>query len=153
MANPFPFVAGSVLTAAELNGIGEKTNYTPTFTNLTVGNGTLTAFHTRVQNIVNVFVQVVFGSTTSISGDVNVTMPFARTDFRDFSLGNVTLYDLGTLIAVGGVIPVSTDKNIVLVRQGLVSGPTMLISPISATSPFTWATGDILSLSYCYQAA
>jgi hypothetical protein len=34
MANPFPFVAGSVLTAAELNGIGEgeRLVVSPSFT-------------------------------------------------------------------------------------------------------------------------
>jgi len=153
MANPFPFVAGSVLTAAELNGIGEKTNYTPTFTNLTVGNGTLTAFYTRVQNIINVFVQVAFGSTTSISGDVNISLPFARLDFRDFTLGNVTFYDFGTQVYVGWVIPSSVDKNLVLVRNALVAGSAVTVSPLSATAPFTWTTTDILSFSYSYQAA
>jgi len=29
MANPFPFTAGQVLTAAQMNGIGETTSFTP----------------------------------------------------------------------------------------------------------------------------
>ena len=153
MANPFPFTAGQVLTAAQMNGIGEKTTYTPTFTGLTLGNGVLTAFHTRVNNIVNVFVQVALGTTSAVTGEVKISLPFARSDFRDFGIGNVTLYQIGTSVNMGAVIGDSTDKSLVLARQATVSGTTVLVNPLSATTPFTWTSFSILQFSYCYQAA
>ena len=53
MANPFPFTAGQVLTAAQMNGIGEATiAYTPTISNGTLGNGTMSAYYSRVNKLV-----------------------------------------------------------------------------------------------------
>ena len=45
MANPFDFSAGAVLTAAQLNQIGDYESWTPTLTNITLGNGTVNAHY------------------------------------------------------------------------------------------------------------
>ena len=152
MANPFPFVAGDVLTAAEMNGIGEKTAYTPTFTNLTLGNGTLTADFYRVQNVVTATVVVEFGSTTSISGDVIVTLPIARATTQGLQLSTANLLDTGTANYFGTVGFFVTLSS-VNVRNYAVSGINIVMQTLSATVPFTWGTGDILKFSAQYEVA
>ena len=144
MANPFPFVSGQVLTAAEMNGIGEFTTFTPTFTNLTVGNGTVEAYYTRIQDLVGVFVNIVFGSTTSISGDVNLTLPLNRVSGTRLPLGNCMFSDTGTGSFVGFVLS-STTVSQVIIRYGTS------VVPLSATAPFTWTTGDVFTVSLFYR--
>ena len=150
MANPFPFVAGDVLTAAELNGIGEKTAYTPTFTALTLGNGTLTADFYRVQNVVTVTVAVEFGSTTSISGDVVVTLPIARASAQGLRIATVQLNDPGIQNFAGALFFQTGVLTNVNVRQ---LGTNSVIAGLTATTPFTWATGDVLQFSAQYEVA
>ena len=52
MANPFDFTAGAVLTAAQLNQIGDFESFTPSWTNLTVGDATQQAKFAQVNEIV-----------------------------------------------------------------------------------------------------
>ena len=77
MATPFPFTAGQVLTAAELNGIGETwTSYTPTVTS---SGGTITtvgavsAAYTQVNKIVFVYVSIVITTVGTASGQLQLT--------------------------------------------------------------------------------
>ena len=60
MANPFRFDSGDVLTAANLNAIGDWTAWTPTWTNLTIGNGTVTAVYAEVNEIVFYQIEILY---------------------------------------------------------------------------------------------
>ena len=153
MANPFPFVAGDVLTAAELNGINEKTTFTPTFTNLTIGNGTVLAYYFRVQNVVTLFAQVTFGTTTAITGNVLMSLPISRALGRTLNINTVHLFDVGTSSQMGTVVPESADVNSVAVRGLIVSGTTIAMTSLTSTYPFTWGNSDILQVNYQYEVA
>jgi hypothetical protein len=79
MANPFPFVAGSVLEAAQLNGIGEAwTSYTPTVTS---SGGTITtvgavsAYYTQVNKIVFVYFSIEITTVGTATGQLRFTLP------------------------------------------------------------------------------
>ena len=79
------WIAGDVVTAADTNTYlthtgGAWTAYTPTFTNLTVGNGTLDCQWFRSGRFVSFKVKITFGSTTSVSGAVIVSLPVAYAD-------------------------------------------------------------------------
>jgi len=150
MANPFPFTTGQVLTAAQMNGIGEKTAYTPTFTNLTLGNGTLTADFYRVQNVVTATVAVVFGSTTSISGDVTVTLPIARASAQGLRLAAVQFNDPGVQHVAGALF---CNPSVLTGVNPRPLGTNSFLGFLSATIPFTWATGDVLQFSVQYEVA
>ena len=52
MANPFDFTAGNTLTAAQLNQIGDFESFTPSWTNVTVGNATQQGKFAQVNEIV-----------------------------------------------------------------------------------------------------
>jgi hypothetical protein len=152
MTSPFPFVAGQILTAAQMNELGKKTTYTPTFTNLTVGNGTLSAAYFQINNLVSVYVSVVFGSTTSISGDVTVTLPIARAAAEVLRVSTVNLTDTGAAQVIGALL-FPANLSTVIVRSTQVSGINVIMQNLSATVPFTWGTGDILQFSAQYEVA
>jgi len=61
------FSSGDVLTAADLNGIATWTSFTPTWTNLTVGNGTYDwSLYSQVNDIVFFSIRFTLGSTSSV---------------------------------------------------------------------------------------
>jgi hypothetical protein len=65
-----------VADSAEATGLkwaGGWTTWTPTYQNFTLGNGTVTARYQHIGNTVNVYVKVLLGSTSSITGGVGVS--------------------------------------------------------------------------------
>ena len=50
--NPFDFSTGAVLTAAQLNAIGDFDTWSPTWTNITVGSGVTEAYYARINELV-----------------------------------------------------------------------------------------------------
>ena len=151
MANPFPFTAGQVLTAAQLNGIGSYTAYTPTFTNVTTGNGTSTFVYTRVQNFVHVIGRFVLGSTSSISGTPIITLPVNRNTTDVEVIGTGALGDNG--VATYMLFPVSNANNTVILFSADSAGNDVRESGLSATDPFTWGTNDFMQVNLYYRAA
>ena len=146
MGIPSGYTSAQVVQAVPsgIVGGGDAVSFTPTFTNLTVGNGTVEAYYIQIQDLVGVFVNVVFGSTTSISGDVNLTLPFNRVSATRLPLGNCLFSDTGTQFFVGFVLCPTTVSD-VIIRNGL--GATAL----SASAPFTWVTGDVFTVSLFYR--
>lgn len=151
MANPFPFVAGNVLTAAEMNGIGETTAYTPTFTNITVGNGTVSFKYVRIQKLVFVKGTLIFGSTTSITGSPSMTLPVTAVTYPGGTpTGQIRVVKPG-FAYFGFTQPTSTTE--LAIRMYAVSGTLIQVGAINATSPFTWATSDEMNIQFVYEAA
>ena len=79
MATPFPFVAGAVLTAAQLNSIGEAwVSYTPTLTQGVGVTATVaSARWTQVNKIVTVQVGLNITATGTGASLISVTVPIA----------------------------------------------------------------------------
>ena len=78
MANPYPFVAGNVLTAAQMNGIGERTSYTPTVTSVTgsiTTVGALACSYMRVQNLIVVEFDITITTIGTAGGAILFTLP------------------------------------------------------------------------------
>ncbi|MGA1556921.1 MAG: hypothetical protein ACO4AY_12845 [Ilumatobacteraceae bacterium] len=145
------FVAGQVLTAAELNAIGDFTTYTPTFTGLTVGDGTLFAAYAPVNELVFLQVAITFGSTTAISGSLTCSYPFTADDtFRDGTGGQCTFRDDDTATNYFGV-PTPSSGTIFNIRALDASGTYVKHTNISGTIPFTWATSDRLVVSHWFR--
>jgi hypothetical protein len=152
MANPFPFVAGSVLEAAQLNGIGEAwTSYTPVIKG---GATTVTATiqyakYARVNKLVLVQVRATVTSAGAANGIINVTLPTglaALTPSNQRNIGTIMIEDVGVGFFVG--IAVTTNGTSI---QGFSynvgdfmggSGPAM-----------TLANGDVIGFSVCYEVA
>ena len=152
MANPFPFVAGDVLTAAELNAIGEAwTSYTPTLTaGVTVTNTVQYAKYAQVNKIVFVSVSLACTSAGTASNTITMTLPITA------ATGGGTF---GNVLGAGGFYDTSTtvQYNGTVVQNGTTA--MSMFANASGGSLFgqfpaiTVASGDIIFLNAIYQAA
>jgi hypothetical protein len=151
MANPFPFVAGSVLTAAELNGIGETAvSFTPTFTNYTRGNGTSIAYYMQVNKLVYVYVKETLGSTSSVTGVISMTLPIAAVRAQAVQMARARIDDTGAQVYWGTTFG---GTSTVILFADLASGTYTAFANISATVPMTWASTDAFQFAFVYEVA
>ena len=153
MANPFPFTAGQVLTAAQMNGIGETTTYTPTWSSFSIGNGTQTWKYTRVNNNILIVGSVVFGSTTSVTGVITHNFPVvADTTTNTAVIGWGSAQDSGVGTYPIACYQLSTNSFGIYA----VAANQTYVGPLigtSATVPFTWTNTDELRINLVYKAA
>ena len=154
MPNPFPFVAGDVLTAAELNGIGEAwTSYTPVIKG---GATTVTATiqyakYAQVNKIVFVRVEATVTSAGAVNGTIICTLPINPVN-ANTSLstgGSFAILDAGSAFYAGAAI-VNTGVTI-----GEVRGTAYNSTDFMGTSApaMTLANNDRISFSVCYEVA
>ena len=144
MASPFPFTSGQVLTAAQLNSIGEATAFTPVFEDLTLGNATVDAQYLVVNDIMFYSIEVEFGSTTSITGSP-VFFDYPATGSNTYLNANSSeIYcdDADGNDYFGRVYRRSGTSGRLTIFNS--SGTAVTQTNITSTSPFTWATGDRL---------
>ncbi len=128
---------------------GAYQSYTPTWTSLTVGNGTQAFSYTQINKMVHVFGRITFGSTTSISSTPLFTLPVNRDTANLAVLGTATLGDSGTATYAG--YPLSTAvNNCYMFRMDHTVGATVLEGTLTATSPFTWVTNDFIQINLMY---
>lgn len=154
MANPFPFVAGSILTAAQLNGIGEAAvSFTPTYQvgGYTRGNGTTVAYYMRVNKLVYVYVEETLGNTSSMVGAPIMNLPIAATRTQAISPSRNRIDDAGAQVYWGTTVPGSSTSVIVYVDNS--AGTYITFGGITATVPMVWTTGDKFALAFVYEAA
>ena len=145
------FSSNDVLTAADLNAIGTWTTFTPVWTNLTVGNGTVSAQYCEINDLVLVAASITLGSTSSVSGSIAINHPVGSRggSFSPYN-GVCLLADTGTLNYIGHVFVATTTA----VPRAMKTDTTyMNIANTSATVPFTWTSTDILTFQYYYQKA
>jgi hypothetical protein len=156
MASPFPFTAGQVLTAAQLNGIGESgTLFTPTITNGVLGNGTMSATYQRVNKIVIATYAYTLGSTSTITGGLQFSLPFTATSSTNMGSQNLGA-GLFTDIS-GGVDYVISSYFVSTANVGLLisnaSATYSTIGLVNATVPVAYGTGDVIRIRIIYEAA
>jgi len=114
--------------------------WTPTFTNLSVGNGTLTAYYEIIGDQLRYIWTLVWGNTTSISGAVSHTLPFSRYTITDIRAAGISRYnDAGTVYQGASSFISSTAANLQVLNA---SGTYLTTGALSSTVPFTWTTSD-----------
>lgn len=152
-ANKIPKFTGSG-TATLINHIA-WTDWTPSWTNLTVGNGTVTARYTQIDKTVFGRLTFVFGSSSAVSGTVSFTLPATAVSYAGTAatqpMGIVNFFDTGTAQFGGVVCFASTTTARVYVYKA--DGTYIQNATLSSTVPMTWATGDELSISFTYEVA
>lgn len=127
------------------------TSFTPTWTNLTIGNGTQTWAYQIVGDLVMVEGRTVLGSTSSITGTPTMALPVTRSTSAIMLIGTGTLQDSGT--ATFMAYPISTSTTNCLFFSLLVSGTYASEASTSATVPFTWTTNDVIGATLIYKKA
>lgn len=126
--------------------------YTPTLSNITLGNGTLAAFYRRVGDSIEVNFSFKMGTTSSMGTSPSFSLPNGLTfDSNKFTapngeqtIGYGKIYDAGT-DAFEAIAEVS--GNNILVRAVKRQGADYLDFPsIQSTVPMTWANGDAITI-------
>jgi hypothetical protein len=145
-----------LLTAASGEATGLKytggwTTWTPTFTNFTLGNGTLTARYQKIGKTVNYYLEVTLGSTSSVTGTIIFTYPITPSSARQAGQGNATMGDSGVQGYIGAIGGWSATQGflVALTTSGSYAGEAQT----SATVPFTWTTNDFFFLSGTFEVA
>ena len=128
------------------------TSYTPTWTNLTVGNGTNNFAYKQIGKTVFIRGDFTFGSTSSISGGISFTFPVTSIAYSsDHSFGISELGDSGTADYFGAIYYAATSKGVIRVINS--AGTYSTWNGMSSTVPFTWTTNDYIRFHLFYEAA
>lgn len=125
-------------------------NFSPSWTNLSVGNGTQTAYATFVGNLCKFSIGVKWNSvspTTSISGAVSFTQPLTIIRANDYDpIGAIAMIDWGTALYMGEAVLRDTTGE-VEVRVINAASTYALWGSISSTVPFSWGAQDLLEIN------
>ena len=139
--------------------IGTYTAFTPTFTNLTVGNGTSNARFSRVNNVVNYYGYFAFGTTSSLTNTgaqigLPVTANAIYSTINGLPMGNFTFYDASAATWYKGEVMSIGSTTSGLLRVFVASGTFLTnMTNVTTTNPFTWTTSDQLLWNMTYEAA
>ncbi len=123
------------------------TSYTPTLTNWTLGNGTLTGTYRKAGKTVWGSIYYTVGSTDTKSGNLVISRPVTALSGTagEPCGGMAELFDTSGSAREFYVVARNSTTNF---RFYSVSGTIA-----TATAPWTWATGDTLQASFFYEAA
>ena len=135
---------------------GPWVSWTPTWTNLTIGNGTAVAKFAKIGTLVFCRISLVFGSTTSISGSVSFSLPVTGATYAGTAgltwLGGVRALDASVPAIFEGVI-VNASTTTAAISFIDTSGTYAMRVLASSTVPFTWTTSDEIAGEFTYEAA
>lgn len=138
-------------TTGELGGAWQ--DWTPTLSGITIGNGTVVAKYQQVGKTVRGYIEVTFGSTSSISnGSFTPPVTASSTYSNTLSPIGVCIFWDNTGSQYPGGLRLDTTT---LMRPYIynASATYASLAGLSATVPFTWAVNDIIGCSFEYQAA
>jgi hypothetical protein len=127
--------------------------WSPTLTNLTLGNGTIVARYTRVGDLVTAHFTFTLGSTSAVGSNPFVTLPVtaANYTFGRNVVGTGYILDSGTAdFSAVARLRSSTTAS----WSALNASSTYLRQVnLSSTIPMTWTTSDVLMFAITYEAA
>lgn len=131
-------------------------NWTPSWTNVTVGNGTVTAKYVQVGKGIFFRIALTLGTTSAISGQPTFTLPVTAVDpglsgTASPILGYAWIEDTGVTNYQGPFIQASTTEGALRVNNA--ASTYLTTSIISSTIPMTWGNGDSFNGYGYYEAA
>jgi len=131
-------------------------SWTPTWTNLSVGNGTVVAKYTQIGKTVFARLSIIFGSTTSVSGLVTFSLPVTRIAYAGSAnitpLSVVRMLDTSASTTFEGALTNASTTTAAVVAYNAAATYLNGVAT-SSTVPFTWATGDEIGTEFYYEAA
>ncbi len=161
------FDPGDVLTAAEMNAIGDNLDaigggfvaYTPALTNLTLGTGgTVNGYYVQAGKFVWVDIVAVLGSSGfSVSNNPEFGLPNSTTFAAYYTanvstVGSAIVVDQVALSRYQGYARVQSSSS-VAIGLANVSGSYVATSGVTPTVPFTWGAADEFHLHFWYESA
>lgn len=152
-------ILDSAVTPAKLfTGTGSTwvwQSWVPTWTNVTIGNGTVVANYIQTGKTVNYYVKFTLGGSSAITGTIGLTMPTAMST----AYGNsdtqidatINIIDNGTAQFYGThTIATRTTMSVFVLNA---ASTYLTRTNTSSTVPMTWVSGDFLEISGTYQGA
>lgn len=143
---PF-FTSGQTLTAGDLNDFGQAleaigddwTSYTPSFVSGFSTNYVVTALYRRMGKTYDFDITITFTGAPGGSGVVNVVLPAApgSTHATWCTLGTASARDASASLSNGGTSVWSGGSNVTAFFQ---------TNRLNVSTPYTWASGDMISL-------
>lgn len=134
---------------------GSWTPWTPTWTNLTVGNGTVEAKYIRIGKMVHCSIRFTMGSTSVMGPDPTFTLPVTASSrfsaATRHNLGSLYLEDAGVAGYLGDITSESTTTA--RPRIANVAGTWLAGAPITSAQPMVWAASDFFAGVFTYEAA
>lgn len=132
-------------------------SWTPTFANITVGNGTLSCSYVQIGKTIYFRISLTLGTTSSIGTSPTATLPVTAIASigGGVPFGPSSHFDTSASQFFSGYVKTNTTTTMTFLLHVVVGGAATYIrnDGVTATTPFTWATGDILSASGMYEAA
>jgi hypothetical protein len=129
------------------------TDWSPSYANLTVGDGTVVARYTQIGKTIVADFTFTLGSTSAVGTGPTVSLP-VNANTSNYTLG---LNLVGT--ALMGGVTATPRTGMVRLATGQVmepfaqtsSGTYTQIVGVTAAVPLTWATGDVLYMRAIYE--
>ncbi len=130
--------------------------WTPTYVNITVGDGTVVARYIEIGDEVHAKYELTFGATTTIDAvaptiSTPVVAASAYTDQIRLWIGGAQLLESGVATNPGMARLASTSTFEIMVNKADATYTTIVA--ISGTIPFTWGDLDVLSFAAIYERA
>lgn len=128
------------------------TSYTPTLTNLTLGNGTLSARYIQMGKTVIVRFAFILGTTSSVSALPMFSLPSGITasSNQNWQPGPARYDDPGAGLYSG--FTYFQDSSTVRFFTYMVSGSYIKENNVSSNTPFTFANGDGIYTTIVFEA-
>jgi hypothetical protein len=125
-------------------GFPDWFTYAPTTGGITVGNGTGVYKYKVMGYTINAILQFTLGNTSAITGGVTFTAPVTE---GNYTIPTCWLQDSGTN-TFAGLAAITTGTITVYAINA--AGTYMSVTALSSTVPFTWATGDWITINILY---
>lgn len=127
-------------------------SWVPSWSGLTIGNGTTVAAYVQTGKTVKGYVLITLGSTSAVSTNPSTTPPTTAASFYNNGSVNFPL-GVGWLNAAGvnnlGFFYFAGSNTVMRIGYSASN----VLTAASSTAPGTWATGNIIYLDFEYQAA
>ena len=136
-------------------GLGIWKPWTPTLANLTLGNGVVIARYRQIGKDVKGRFKFTLGSTSAVGTSPTFTTPVTASSTAADSdgppIGVAYAKEVGAN-TYPSVVHLATTTTIAILTQN-ATATNVQAQAISAMVPFTWATTDVLSATFTFEAA
>ncbi len=134
---------------------GSWGTWSPSYANLTIGNGTVVARKVQIGKTVHAYWSLVLGSTSSVGTAPTVSTPVTASSsyLTGQQIGMAQFDDAGTFHQGTAVLASTTTIEIIGYDLGIGGSERIIQKTLSSVSPFTWTTGDSISFAVTFEAA
>jgi hypothetical protein len=143
------------VTPDKLNATAGNTwawqSWTPTFTNFTLGNGTVVAKYSKIGKTVICKFKVALGTTSIMGLNITFSTPTnTAIDIPNTSVGTI-YYEKLAILGFEGVIRLNPNTVAPIVIN--TAGTYAASNTLGTNQPFVWGAGDFFAGTFTYEEA